>query len=211
MNYWSNSSDCYSNITVNPLKFDFGLNLGSWKLNTAKKNSTNLEENHDICLLRKNPNYTVFVDLHPKSDQYFMLLIIKLKLCLIFLSLLTAAMVTCTLLECKVQVRSNYKIGICCFSAQHATVPSHLRFWRRRFKNFQLNRMYNWLCLFVCLMVFNATFNNISVISWQSVLLVEESRWPAENYRSVASHWQINVVHLSLIEIRTHNISGDRH
>ena len=30
-------------------------------------------------------------------------------------------------------------------------------------------------CLFVCLMVFNATFDNISVISWQSVLLVEET------------------------------------
>jgi hypothetical protein len=30
--------------------------------------------------------------------------------------------------------------------------------------------------LFVCLMVvFNVTFNNISVISWQSVLLVEET------------------------------------
>jgi len=29
--------------------------------------------------------------------------------------------------------------------------------------------------LFVCLMVFNATFNNISVISWRSVLLVEET------------------------------------
>ena len=28
--------------------------------------------------------------------------------------------------------------------------------------------------LFVCLMVFNATFNNISVISWRAVLLVEE-------------------------------------
>jgi hypothetical protein len=28
---------------------------------------------------------------------------------------------------------------------------------------------------FVCFMVFNATFNNISVISWQSVLLVEET------------------------------------
>jgi hypothetical protein len=28
-------------------------------------------------------------------------------------------------------------------------------------------------CFFVCLMVFNATFNNISVISWQSVLLEE--------------------------------------
>jgi hypothetical protein len=30
-------------------------------------------------------------------------------------------------------------------------------------------------CLSVCLMVFNATFNNISVILWQSVLLVEET------------------------------------
>jgi hypothetical protein len=29
--------------------------------------------------------------------------------------------------------------------------------------------------LFVCLMVFNTTFNNISVISWRSVLLVEET------------------------------------
>jgi len=30
-------------------------------------------------------------------------------------------------------------------------------------------------------MVFKATFNNISVISWQSVLLVEETRVPGEN------------------------------
>jgi hypothetical protein len=29
-------------------------------------------------------------------------------------------------------------------------------------------------------MVFNATFNNISVISWWSVLLVEETRVPGE-------------------------------
>ena len=29
-------------------------------------------------------------------------------------------------------------------------------------------------------MMFNATFNNISVISWQSVLLVEEIRVPRE-------------------------------
>jgi hypothetical protein len=34
-------------------------------------------------------------------------------------------------------------------------------------------------------MVFNATFNNISVISWQSVLLVEETGEPGENYRPV--------------------------
>jgi len=39
-------------------------------------------------------------------------------------------------------------------------------------------------------MVFNATFNNISVISWQSVLFVEETRGPGENHRPVASHWQ---------------------
>jgi hypothetical protein len=68
--------------------------------------------------------------------------------------------------------------------------------------------------MFVCLMVFNATFNNISVISWQSVLLVEETGGPRENHRPVASHWQTlphNVVHLALIVIRTHNISGDRH
>jgi hypothetical protein len=31
---------------------------------------------------------------------------------------------------------------------------------------------------FVCLMVFNVTFYNISVISWRSVLLVEETEGP---------------------------------
>jgi len=36
-------------------------------------------------------------------------------------------------------------------------------------------------------MVFYATFNNISVISWRSVLLVEET---GENHWPVASHWQ---------------------
>ena len=41
---------------------------------------------------------------------------------------------------------------------------------------------------FVCLIVFNATFNNISVISWRSVLLVEETGGPGENHRPVASH-----------------------
>ena len=38
--------------------------------------------------------------------------------------------------------------------------------------------------------VFNATFNNISVISWQSVLLVEETSVPGDNNQSVASRWQ---------------------
>ena len=39
-------------------------------------------------------------------------------------------------------------------------------------------------------MVFNATFNNISFISWRSVLLLEEIWVPRENHRLVASHWQ---------------------
>jgi hypothetical protein len=37
-------------------------------------------------------------------------------------------------------------------------------------------------------MVFNATFNNISVISWWLVLLVEETVVPGENHRPVVSH-----------------------
>jgi len=40
------------------------------------------------------------------------------------------------------------------------------------------------VCLFVCLFdgVYNGTFNNISVISWRSVLLVEETGVPRENH-----------------------------
>ena len=37
-------------------------------------------------------------------------------------------------------------------------------------------------------MVFNATFNNIPVISWWSVLLMEETEVPEENHRPVTSH-----------------------
>jgi hypothetical protein len=33
-----------------------------------------------------------------------------------------------------------------------------------------------------CFMVFNATFNNISVIPWQAVLLVEETGVHGENH-----------------------------
>jgi hypothetical protein len=38
-------------------------------------------------------------------------------------------------------------------------------------------------------MVFNATFNNISVLSWWFVLLVEETGVPGENHRSVTMSW----------------------
>ena len=40
----------------------------------------------------------------------------------------------------------------------------------------------------VKVMVFKATFNNISAISWQSVLFVEETRVPRENHRPAASY-----------------------
>ena len=39
-------------------------------------------------------------------------------------------------------------------------------------------------------MVFIVIFNNISVISCRSVLLVEETGVPGENHRAVASHSQ---------------------
>jgi hypothetical protein len=61
------------------------------------------------------------------------------------------------------------------------------------------------------LMVFNATFNNISVISWQSVLLVEKT---GENHRPVTSqtlsHNAVSSTH-RLGVIRTHNFSDDRY
>ena len=63
-------------------------------------------------------------------------------------------------------------------------------------------------------MAFNATFNNISVISWWSVLLVEEIRVLGENHRPVTdtllSHNVVSSISC-LSRIRTHNISCDRH
>jgi hypothetical protein len=49
-------------------------------------------------------------------------------------------------------------------------------------------------------MVFNATFNNISAISWRSVLLVEETGVPGKTHRPVASHWQTLSHNVSLID-----------
>jgi hypothetical protein len=56
-------------------------------------------------------------------------------------------------------------------------------------------------------MVFNATFNNISVISWRSVLLVEETGVPGENHRPAAINPKAcsKVIKLFLYELRTHN------
>jgi hypothetical protein len=45
-------------------------------------------------------------------------------------------------------------------------------------------------------MVFNATFNNISVSSLPSVLLVEETGVHGENHRPAASQWKLNNIML---------------
>ena len=58
-----------------------------------------------------------------------------------------------------------------------------------------------WNILFVCLMVFNATFDNISVISWRSVLLEEETGGPGENHLPAASQWQT----------LSHNVASSTH
>ena len=40
----------------------------------------------------------------------------------------------------------------------------------------------------VRVIMFNATFNNVSVISWRSVFFVEETRVPEKNHRPTTNH-----------------------
>ena len=57
---------------------------------------------------------------------------------------------------------------------------------------------------------FQQYFNYIVAVSF----IGEETGGPGENSRPVASHLQTlshNAVHFVMIEIRTHNISGDRY
>jgi len=54
-------------------------------------------------------------------------------------------------------------------------------YWWRKLENFQKT-------MFVVYGGVLTTFNNISVISWRSVLLVEKTGVPGENHRPVASH-----------------------
>jgi hypothetical protein len=69
-------------------------------------------------------------------------------------------------------------------------------FWRAAGRLYSIYFYLNFICRYsvwttqsllinVCLMVLNATFNNISVTLWRSVLMVEETRenqWPAASH-----------------------------
>ena len=64
--------------------------------------------------------------------------------------------------------------------------------------------------------VFNATLNNISAISWRSVLLVGKPVYPEKATDLPQSidkldHIMLCLVHLATIGIRTRTISGGRH
>ena len=60
--------------------------------------------------------------------------------------------------------------------------------------------------IYVCLVVFNATFNNISAISWPSVLLVEETRGFGENHRPVNPTTIRSLPRWSLYKIYNHTM-----
>jgi hypothetical protein len=55
-------------------------------------------------------------------------------------------------------------------------------------------------------MMFNATYHNISVISWQSALLVENLSQVTDTY-----HIMLYRIQFTMSGIQAHNFSSDRH
>jgi hypothetical protein len=58
-----------------------------------------------------------------------------------------------------------------------------------------------WKGTMVNFMALNATFNNIVVKSWRSVLLVEKTGVSTENHRPAANHWQIYSIMLYQVHL----------
>ena len=118
----------------------------------------------------------------------------------------------------------SWIIAFCIFTftyeeqgSQHNTVAkvhNQLLFHILKQKQWIVLQHVQWLMVRVRVrvMVFNTTFN-VSVISWRSVLLVEETRVCRENHCPATSNWQTlshdfvsSTSHLN--GIQTHNFSG---
>jgi hypothetical protein len=81
-----------------------------------------------------------------------------------------------------------------CIKNRNCSALTYL-IWEREKKHLTFSLLLISKLLFISevvvrVMVFNATLNNISVISLRSVLLLGETRVPKENPRPAARHWQ---------------------
>ena len=91
----------------------------------------------------------------------------------------------------KIRIYKNIQFKI--YHSQHYTIA---RCWSHKNNSLTCICLYNFLQLNLTIigfgfMVFNATFNNISVTLWQSVILVGETGLSREIHRPIASDWQI--------------------